>query len=200
MKKLVGGDDVHRQPDRPAGAAQPRRRRPAERRVVVHRRAQVDPGRPPPGVRAPARVRLLDGRQHHPLPRPREDDDGRSSRSSRAPSPRPSTCPKRSPSRRSSSCTSRRGGSASKPWRSTATTARSASRSRWRRRRAPPPTRRRGRTGHRGRRADRREDRHRQGAGPPEAPPVPHLPHLRVPGGRLQGLRQRRRVRGRRPG
>ena len=35
------------------------------------------------------------------------------------------------------------------------------------------------------------------GAGPPEAAPQPPVAHLRVPGGRLQGLRDRRRVRGR---
>ena len=49
-----------------------------------------------------------------------------------------------------------------------------------------------------GRRADRREGRPR--ADPPEAAPAPPGHDLRVPGGRLQGLRQRRRVRGRPPG
>ena len=62
------------------------------------------------------------------------------------------------------------------------------------------PDRRRRRAA--GRREDRRAGRGEghQGPHPGEAPAQPHLAHLRVPGGRLQGLRHRRRVRRRPPG
>ena len=65
LKKLVGGGhDVDRQPDGAPGAAPPRLRPGPDRRDRrLHRRAQVDPRRPPPRQRARAGVRLLDGRQ-----------------------------------------------------------------------------------------------------------------------------------------
>ena len=47
-----------------------------------------------PGPRAPGRLRLLDGRQHHPLLGSRADDGGGAAVHQRAPSPRPSTCPR----------------------------------------------------------------------------------------------------------
>ena len=52
MKKLVGGGTMSIVNQTvPAGAAQPRLRRPADRRDRrLHRRAQVDPRRPPPGA------------------------------------------------------------------------------------------------------------------------------------------------------
>ena len=43
----------------------------------LHRRAQVDPRRAAPAPGAPAGVRLLDGRQRHPLRGPHPDDGGR---------------------------------------------------------------------------------------------------------------------------
>ena len=51
-------------------------------------------GRPAPGAGAPARVRLLDGGQHHPLPRPHPHDGRGPALHLAAPSPRRSTCPR----------------------------------------------------------------------------------------------------------
>ena len=69
--------DDDRQPDDPACAAPPRlRRRPDRRDRRLHRRAQDDPRRTAPGRRAHPGVRLLDGRQRHPLLGSRADDGG----------------------------------------------------------------------------------------------------------------------------
>ena len=57
---------------------------------------QVDRRRAAPEGRAPPGVRVLDGRQRDPLHGPRADDGGRAAVHQRAPSPRPSTCPKTS--------------------------------------------------------------------------------------------------------
>ncbi len=66
---------AHRQPDDPAGAAQPRLLgRPGRRDRRPHRRAQDDHRRARVQPRAPAGVRVLDGRQHDPLHGPRHDD------------------------------------------------------------------------------------------------------------------------------
>ena len=56
--------------------------------------------------RAPAGVRLLDGRQHDPLHGSRADDGRGAAVHLAAPSPRPSTCPRRPRSKTSRSCTS----------------------------------------------------------------------------------------------
>ena len=69
--------DVHRQPDDPACAAPARLRRRRDRRDRrLHRRAQDDHRCAGVQGRAPAGVRVLDGRQHDPLHGPREDDGG----------------------------------------------------------------------------------------------------------------------------
>ena len=69
--------DDHRQPDGAPGAQEPRLHARADRRDHrLHRRAEDHPRRAPRGRRAPPGVRLLDGRQRHPLPRPRADDGG----------------------------------------------------------------------------------------------------------------------------
>ena len=158
--------------------------------------------------RAPARLRLLDGRQHHPLPGPHPDDGRGPAVHLAAPSPRRSTCPRRPRSRRSSSCTSRPGSSASRPSPSTGTTARSAQ---------PLATAKKdgGRPGRPASRPrpttpswpsrwpsssrpwQRQTDRRGQAADPRAAAPAAQVEHLRLPGGRLRGLRHRRRVRGR---
>ena len=70
--------DVDRQPDRAPGPAPARllaEQVDDDRRL--HRRAQVDPRRARTCRPTTCRVRLLHGRQHHPLPGPREDDGGR---------------------------------------------------------------------------------------------------------------------------
>jgi ribonucleoside-diphosphate reductase alpha chain len=64
-----------RQPDRAPGPAPPRLHPGAGgRRRRLHRREQVDPRRAPRRRRARSRLRLLHGRQRHPLPRPHHDD------------------------------------------------------------------------------------------------------------------------------
>ena len=154
-------------------------------------------GAPHLNGRAPAGVRLLDGRQHDPLHGSREDDGGGAAVHLAAPSPRRSTCPRTSRSKTSSSSTSTRGSSASRRSPSTATTARWPSRSP-RRRRAARPVRRG---------AGRRACRRRSSSGSSSTSScrsrcarscrAPALEDVRVPGRRLQGLRHRRRVRGR---
>ena len=128
----------HRQPDGAPGPAPPRLHRGADRRDRrLHRHQQVDPRRSAPGRRPRGGVRLLDGRQHHPPHRSRQDDgrgaavhlrchlqDGEHARGGHA-------------SRRSSSSTSTPGSSASRPSPSTATTARWPSPSPWPRRHGP---------------------------------------------------------------
>ncbi len=80
----------HRQPDHPAGPAPPRLlRRPDRRHRGLHRREQDHPRGAPPGGRPRRGLRLLDGRQRHPLPRPREDDGCGAAVHLAAPSPRP---------------------------------------------------------------------------------------------------------------
>ena len=76
MKKLVGGGTMSIVNQTiPRALRQPRLHARAGRRDRrLHRRAQVDPRRAAPRGRAPAGVRLLDGRQHDPLHGPRADD------------------------------------------------------------------------------------------------------------------------------
>ncbi len=70
--------DVHRQSDRPARVADARIHRRAGRQDRrVHRRAQDDRRRARVQGRAPAGVRVLDGRQHDPLHGSHPDDGGR---------------------------------------------------------------------------------------------------------------------------
>ena len=103
--------DVDRQPDGAAGA----RRLGYSAEEIDEIVAYIDEhksiiGAPQPEAGAPPGLRLLDGGQRDPLPRPREDDGGRAAVHLRVRSPRRSTCPRTSPSRTSSSCTSTPGG------------------------------------------------------------------------------------------
>ena len=86
---------VDRQPDGPAGPRAGSATRPTRSSEIV---AYIDEHKTIVGAPhlAPSTsgLRLLDGRQHHPLPGPRPDDGRRSSRSSPGPSPRRSTCPR----------------------------------------------------------------------------------------------------------
>ena len=87
-------DDVDRQPDGAAGAAPPRlRRRPDRRHRRLHRRREVDRRRAAPVARAPAGVRLLDGRQHDPLRGPRPHAGGGAAVPQRAPSSKTTNMP-----------------------------------------------------------------------------------------------------------
>ena len=78
----------------------------------LHRRAQVDRRRARPAARAPARVRLLHGRQHHPLPRSHPHDGRGPTLDQRRHLEDGQPARRRPRSRTSSSCTSRRGSSA----------------------------------------------------------------------------------------
>ena len=205
VKKLVGGGTMSdRQPDgapcpRPprlhAGAGRGDRR--------LHRREQVDPRRAAPGRRARAGVRLLDGRQHHPLLRPRADDGGgaavhlrrhlQDGEHARGGHRRGGGA---APHRR---LAARREGHRHLPRQlqgRPAAVHRQEGGGEGRARRGPRRRRRRAAGGREDRRAGRGEGH--QGPHPREAPAQPHLAHLRVPRRRLQGLRHRRRVR-RRP-
>ena len=123
--------DVDRQPDDPACAAPPRLQRGADRRDHrLHRRAQVDPRRAASRGRARVGVRLLDGRQHHPLLGPCADDGCGAAVHQRCDLEDRQHARRRIRSKTSSSFTSMRGVSASRPSPSTATTARWPSRSR----------------------------------------------------------------------
>ena len=194
MKKLVGGgtmlivNQTIPRALRRLGYSDDAGRRRSSPTSTSTRRSSA---RPRLDRRAPPGVRLLDGRQHDPLHRPREDDGCGPAVHLRRDLQDGATCPRRSRSRTSSSCTSTRGSSASRPSPSTATTARSPSRCR-RRRRTPRPCRpsvAAADAASRGRRADRREDRHGQQPVRAEAAPHRQVEHVRVPGGRLQGLR-----------
>ena len=69
--------DVDRQPDRAPRPGQARLRpEQIEDIVDLRQRAHVDPGRAAPRPGAPAGVRLLHGRQHHPLLGPHPHDGG----------------------------------------------------------------------------------------------------------------------------
>ena len=71
-------DHVDRQPDDAAGARSPRLHAvPDRQHRRLHRRQHVDRRRTAPEGRAPSGVRVLDGRQRHPLHGPRADDGGR---------------------------------------------------------------------------------------------------------------------------
>ena len=95
----------------------------------LHRRAQDDHGRAGVQPRAPAGVRVLDGRQHDPLHGPRPDDGcGAAVHLGRDLEDREYARGRDGRGRRGAA-TSSRGGSGSRPWRSTATTARWRSRS-----------------------------------------------------------------------
>ena len=76
-KKLVGGGDAVRQPDRPAGARAPGlRRRTGRGRRRLHRGAQLRDRGAASAARAPLGVRHRDGRRHDPLHGARADDGG----------------------------------------------------------------------------------------------------------------------------
>ena len=105
--------DDDRQPDDPACAGQPRLlRRRGRRHRRPHRRAQDDLRGAALQGRAPAGVRVLDGRQHDPLHGSREDDGCGPAVHLGRHLARRSTCPRTSRSKTSRSCTSRRGASA----------------------------------------------------------------------------------------
>ena len=105
--------------------------------VALHQREHVDPRRPAHRARAPARLRLLHGRQHHPLLGPHPHDGGGAALHQRRHLQDGEHARGRDASRTSSSCTSTPGGSALRPWPSTGTTARWPSRCRRPRRRPP---------------------------------------------------------------
>ena len=157
----------------------------------LHRHREDDRRRPAPRARAPLGVRLLDGRQHHPLRRPRADDGGRAA----VPVGRDLQDGEhaRGGHRR------RRRGAAQLSWElglkaspSTATTARSASRCR--RRRRPTVERRQPRSSTSVKVV---EQSWRRSSTPlrQKLPRTRRRRHVRVPCRRLQGLRHGRGVR-----
>ena len=77
----------------------------------LHRRAQDDHRCTPRQGRAPAGVRVLDGRQHHPLHGPRADDGGRAAVHQRRDLQDREHARRRRRSKTSRTCTSSRGGS-----------------------------------------------------------------------------------------
>ena len=125
-KKLVGGGTmsiVNQTVPRCPGQTRVLRAR--DRRYHgLYRRAQVDTSVRRISSRPPGRFCLLDGRQHHPLPRPRPDDGGSTAVHLGADLARRSTCPKRSRWQKSSDSISTRGEWASRPSPSTGTIAR----------------------------------------------------------------------------
>ena len=87
---------VHRQPD---GAPRPAPGSATDAEQIDEIVAYIDEhksilGAPAPGRRAPAGLRLLDGRQPDPLPGPRPDDGRGPAVHLAVPSPRRSTCPR----------------------------------------------------------------------------------------------------------
>ena len=126
-------DAQDRQPDRADGAAQARLRRAGDpRHPRLHRRPRHDRGGAGPEGRAPAglrlRVRPAAGGPEHPLPGPPADDGGGPAVPLGGDLQDRATCRTRRPSPTSARPTSKAGGSASRPWRSTATAPRGASR------------------------------------------------------------------------
>ena len=140
-------------------------------------------GRPAPARRAPAGVRLLDGRQHDPLHGPRADDGRGPAVHLGRDLARPSTCPRTPRSRRSSSCTIeswKLGLKAVAIYRDNCKVAQPLSTDKKKTRR--PRT------------DDVASVETIVHAGAPEPAAEPAVDDVRVPGRRLQGLRHGRRV------
>ena len=212
------GHHVDRQPDDPAGPDQAGLRpRSGRRDRGLHQRAHVDRRRTPCRSRAPGRVRLFHGRQHHPLLGPHPHDgcgpalhqrchlqDGQPARG-RLGRGRRAAAHRRLAARRQGRCHlpgQLQGGPAAVDHQD----GEHRGHRRWRRGpggiggRSPGPGHRRPHrragdgAGARAPAQDRVGGRRRRAGA--SAPPS-QLQDVRLPGGRLRGLRDRRRVRGR---